>query len=620
MDEAQWGGYVRRLRRHFPRLFARLHRLYGHLYDFFYHLEHILGTATTMWLEREDELKGLDALREHNPLWFQSNRMVGGVGYVSLFAGDLNGLRERIPYLKELGITYLHLMPLFRCPEGDNDGGYAISDFRQVDPSLGTMEDLARLARELRQHGISLVLDFVLNHTSDEHEWALKARAGDPEYGDFFYVYPDRQMPDAIERTTRAIFPDEHPGRFTYRPRMKKWVWTTFHSYQWDLNYGNPAVFDAMAGEMLFLANQGIEVLRLDAVAFLWKRVGTSCENLPEAHVLIQAFNALVQIAAPATVFKSEAIVHPDEVAKYISPEECPLSYNPLLMALLWEALATRDVRLLRNSMKKRFPIPAGCAWVNYIRCHDDIGWTFSNEDAAELGISGDDHRRFLTRFYTGRFEGSFAAGVPFQEDPLTGDARVSGTAASLAGLEKALQEDNPLYIDHAVRRLLMLHGVLVTLGGIPLIYLGDEIGQLNDYGYRESPEKDGDSRWVHRPSFTWKEAEERNLPESVRGRLFQGLLRLLRIRKQTPAFSGGDTDFVDPGNDHVFAWFRQSEEWSVMCLANFSEHPQTLAANRLRLVGLKKTVTDLLSGRTIIATNVLELEPYQLMVLLGVR
>lgn len=620
VDEGEWAAYCGRLQQHFPRLFVRLHHLYGHQYDFFYHLESILGTTTEMWMERPDDLKALDALRVRNPLWYQSNRMVGAVCYVSLFAGTLNGIREKIPYLKELGITYLHLMPLFRTPEGDNDGGYAVSSFRETAPDVGTMEDLARLAAELRQHGISLCLDFIFNHTSDEHEWALKARAGDPEYQAFFHVYPDRVVPDQVERTTRAIFPDEHPGRFTYRPRMRKWVWTTFHSYQWDLNYSNPAVFEAMTAEMLFLANQGVEVLRLDAVAFLWKQLGTSCENLPEAHIVIQACNAIVSIAAPAMVFKSEAIVHPDEVARYINTEECQLSYNPLLMALLWEALATRSVRLLRHSMQKRFAIPAQCSWVNYIRCHDDIGWTFSDEDAAELGMNGHDHRSFLTRFYTGRFQGSFAAGVPFQEDPATGDARVSGTAASLCGLERATEEGNPLYLEHAIRRILMLHGVIMTVGGIPLIYLGDELGQLNDYGYRESPEKDGDSRWVHRPPFHWTDAERRADPDSVCGRLFQGILRLIRIRQDTPAFARGDTEFVDPGNDHVLAWFRQNEDWSVMCLANFSDHPQTLQANRLRHVGLKKTVTDILSGRTIIATSVLEMEPYQFMVLLGVR
>ncbi len=331
---------------------------------------------------------------------------------MDLFAGTLKGIQEKVPYFKELGLTYLHLMPLFRCPEGENDGGYAISSYREVNPALGTMQELSNLAQLLRKEGISLVLDFVFNHTSNEHEWALKARAGDPEYQAYYYMFDDRTMPDAYERTLREIFPEEHPGAFTYFSDVGKWVWTTFHSNQWDLNYSNPVVFNRMAEEMLFLANAGVEVLRLDAVAFLWKQMGTNCENLPEAHMLIQAFNAIARISAPALIFKSEAIVHPDEVVRYIHPKECQISYNPLLMALLWNTLATRQTDLLTFSMQERFRIHPQCAWVNYVRCHDDIGWTFSDEDAAQLGINGFDHRRFLNDFYTGKFPGSFCARI----------------------------------------------------------------------------------------------------------------------------------------------------------------------------------------------------------------
>src|SRR5512135_531738 len=477
MTADQWQAFTQRLNAHFPRLFKLLYRVYGQQYDFFYYLEELLHIAARMWLARSDQLKTLDVAREQNPQWFQSNQMLGGVCYVDLFAGNLNGVRSKIPYFKELGLTYLHLMPLFRCPEGNNDGGYAVSSYREVDPKLGTLDQLRELACELRANGISLVLDFVFNHTSDEHAWALKARSGDREFQDYYRMFPDRTMPDAYERNLREIFPDEHAGAFTYFPDIERWVWTTFHTFQWDLNYANPAVFNAMAEEMLALANVGVEVLRLDAVAFIWKQLGTGCENLPEAHLLIQAFNAVARIAAPAMLFKSEAIVHPDEVVKYIQSDECQLSYNPLLMALLWNSLATREVRLLRLALRERFKLPAGCAWVNYVRVHDDIGWTFSDEDAARLNINGFNHRKFLNDFYTGRFPGSFARGLPFQENPKTGDCRISGTCASLAGLEKALCEETEAEVELAVRRILMIYGIVLTAGGIPLIYLGDEIG-----------------------------------------------------------------------------------------------------------------------------------------------
>jgi amylosucrase/maltose alpha-D-glucosyltransferase/alpha-amylase len=620
VDEGEWYAYVQRIHTHFPRLFRLLHRLYGSEYDFFYYLEDILATATGMWVSRPAELKALDVMREADPHWYQSHRMIGAMCYVDLFAENLAGIREQIPYLTELGVTYLHLMPLFASPQGDNDGGYAVSSYREVDPSIGTMEELAQLATELRHHGISLVLDFVFNHTSDEHDWARRALAGDSEYQEHYRMYPDRQQPDAFEQTIRSVFPDEHPGCFTYRSSIRKWVWTTFHNYQWDLNYENPAVFSGMVGDMLFLANRGVEILRLDAVAFLWKRLGTSCENLPEAHILIQAFNAVFKIAAPALEFKSEAIVHPDEVARYISEDECPLSYNPNLMALLWNTLATRDVRLMRHSLQKRFSLPPGCAWVNYVRCHDDIGWAFSNEDAQAIHIKPRDHRRFLNEFYTGRFPGSFARGLPFQDDPASGDARISGTTASLCGLEKALEKQNPDEQDLAVRRILLLHGVIYTIGGIPILYLGDEIGMLNDYTYSESPEKDGDSRWVHRPAFDRERAKLRRDPQSVSGRVFGGLLRLAQIRQQNLAFTRAETQIVDAGNDHVFGYFRQHGTQSVLVLANFSERQQTVAAKRLRLLGLRKTLTDVLAGKTVVATQQLMMEPYQLMILMGVR
>lgn len=620
VDEGAWQAYVQRIRVHFPRLFKLLHALYGHYYDFFYHLESILGTATQMWVERPDELKALDVMREADPHWYQSHRMVGAMCYVDRFAGNLAGIRQRIPYFTELGLTYLHLMPLFRAPEGDNDGGYAVSSYREVNPALGTMEELAELAGELRRHGISLVLDFVFNHTADEHEWARRALSGDPEYQEYYRMYPDRTQPDAFERTITSVFPEEHPGCFTYRNRIRKWVWTTFHNYQWDLNYENPVVFNRMAEEMLFLANQGVEVLRLDAVAFLWKRLGTSCENLPEAHLLIQAFNAVCRIAAPALEFKSEAIVHPDEVAKYISEDECPLSYNPNLMALLWNALATREVRLLRHSLQKRFAVPPGCAWVTYVRCHDDIGWAFSNEDAEEIRVNPRDHRRFLAEFYTGRFPGSFARGLPFQENPDTGDARISGTTASLCGVEKAMEENDPQELELALRRILLLHGVIFTIGGIPLLYLGDELGTLNDYTYTQFPEMDGDSRWVHRPIFNWERAEQRRAPESVPGRIYAGLLRLVQIRQQNLAFTRAETEIVDAGNDHVLGYFRHHDEQSVMILANFCEQEQSVAGRQLRLLGMRKTFTDIVAGKTITATQTLFLEPYQFLVLVGIR
>ena len=603
--------FLNRVNEHFPTAFEHLYNLYGNQYDFFYHLEQILGNLIDLAAARPADLRALDQQREQNPNWFQSEKMLGGVCYVDLFAGNLQGLREKIAYFRELGLTYLHLMPLFKAPEGNSDGGYAVSSYREVNPQLGTMDELAALAAEFRANGISLVVDFVFNHTSDEHDWAKKALAGDPAYQDYYFMFPDRTIPDQYEQNLREIFPEHRRGNFNFRTEVNQWVWTTFHNFQWDLNYSNPSVFNAMLGEMLTLANNGVEILRLDAVAFIWKQMGTSCESLPQVHWIIQAYNALGRIAAPAMIFKSEAIVHPAAVASYISPEEAPVSYNPTLMALTWEALATREVKLLRKSMEHWFALPDGCAWVNYVRSHDDIGWTFADEDGQELGINGFDHRLFLNAFYNGRFPGSFAKGLPFNLNPVTQDMRISGTAASLAGLEQALSINDPLYIDNAIKRIVMVYSVAMSAGGIPLIYLGDEIATLNDYTYQSNHNKAEDSRWVHRPHFDWQRAEKRHDATTTEGRVFSGLKQVIAVRKATPALAGGKAAFFDCGNGHILSYTRGGK---VLVLANFSEHPQSIPANALRaqLPQLVTHAVDVVTGQTVSIGETFTLNPYQ--------
>lgn len=593
----EWMRFLTRLEDNYSSLFSLYSSLYASQYDFFYHLESLLSTITRMWFERPDDLKALDLIREMDPLWFQSNNTFGGVCYVDLFAGNLTGIREQIPYYKELGLTYLHLMPLYKTLEGENDGGYAISSYREVDSRLGSMQELIALATELRENGISLVLDFVFNHTSDEHDWALKAISGDIDYQEYYRMYPDRLMPDAYEQNLREIFPDEHPGAFTYREELGKWVWTTFHSYQWDLNYANPVVFNRMIGEMLFLANAGVEVIRLDAVAFVWKQMGTSCENLTEAHTLIKAFNVVKRIAAPSLVFKSEAIVHPDEVVKYIAPDECELSYNPLVMALLWESLATRKTQLLRQALSERYDINEQCSWVNYVRSHDDIGWTFSDEDASRLGINGYDHRKFLNDFYTGIFPGSFARGLPFQSNPKTNDMRISGTTASLAGLEKALEEETSNEVDMAIRRILLVYGIVMSLDGIPLIYLGDEVGILNDYSYRKDSVKFTDSRWVHRSERDIVQVEKRKRKGTIENQICLGIKKAINIRKTNDVLSNGDMEVMDLGNEHILGFVRFNGTKRVIVIANFSEAEQLISEQIFRIYGASEYLYNLATG-----------------------
>ena len=425
-----------------------LGRLYGGVADVHKLATQLVLDALQAAAARPADLRRLDRRREIDPAWFQRSRMIGYVCYADRFAGSLPGIRQHLDYLVELGVTYLHLMPLLRPRAGESDGGYAVADYDQVDPRIGTMADLQALAGDLHERGMALCVDLVLNHTAREHEWARKALAREPGYREMYLIYPDRTEPDAYERTLPEVFPDIAPGSFT-QVRGLGWVWTSFHEYQWDLNYANPAVFRAMLGTMLALANRGIDVLRLDAVPFLWKRMGTDCQNQPEAHLLLQAFRALTRLAAPGLVLKAEAIVSPEMLAPYLGGHdrfrpECDLAYDNQLMVMLWSSLATRDVRLAERALSHRRAAPAPTSWVTYVRCHDDIGWAVSDADAAAAGIDGFAHRRFLSDFYAGRFPGSFGRGALFQDNPATGDARISGMAASLCGIEAALEARRP--------------------------------------------------------------------------------------------------------------------------------------------------------------------------------
>ncbi|HYA51077.1 MAG TPA: alpha-amylase family protein [Streptosporangiaceae bacterium] len=572
-----------------------LGQVYGGVADLTGFVTELVLDALKAAAERPMALRLLDRRREIDPAWFQRSRMVGYVCYADRFAGSLAGVRRHLDYLAELGVTYLHLLPLLRPREGENDGGYAVEDYDAVDPRAGSMADLEALAGDLRERGIALCVDLVLNHTAREHEWARKAVAGEPAYREMYLVYPDRTQPDAYERTLPEVFPDTAPGSFTKVPGLG-WVWTTFHDYQWDLNYANPAVFRAMLGTMLALANHGIDVLRLDAAPFLWKRMGTDCQNQPEAHLLLQAFRGLARLAVPGLVLEAEAIVGPDMLVQYLGGHdryrpECDLAYDNQLMVMLWSTLATRDVRLAEHALARRRPPPVPTAWVSYLRCHDDIGWAVSDADAASVGLGGPAHRRFLSDFYAGRFPGSFARGALFQENPVTGDARVSGTAASLCGIESALAAGDPDELTHAARRLESMYAVVFSFGGIPLIYMGDELGMCNDPRWREDPAHAGDNRWMHRPPMDWSRAARRSDPGTLEGRVFAAIQGLVGARRSLLALrSGGVTEILPAGNPAVLAYRRvHPRSAPFLSLTNFSDTAQSADAGVIARAGLQQ-------------------------------
>ncbi|MFZ1401437.1 MAG: alpha-amylase family protein [Candidatus Promineifilaceae bacterium] len=610
--------FFQRLDVYWDDLIRPLHHLYGHLPTFEPWLSDTITRIGRAYAQRPNDLHLLDEKRLLQPDWYQKSTMLGYVAYTDRFASNLNGVAEKIDYLNELGVTYLHLMPLLQPRPGANDGGYAVLDYRQVDSRLGSMADLAHLATELRHNNISLCIDLVCNHTAKEHEWANKARAGDATYQNYYLMFPDRTQPDAYEATLREIFPDFKAGNFTYYDDLQKWVWTTFNEYQWDLNYQNPAVFTEMLEIMLYLANQGVEILRLDAVAFMWKRLGTDCENQPEAHLLLQAFRALSRLAAPGLLLKAEAIVSPPQLIPYLgrgvaANKECHLAYHNVLMVMLWSCLAERKAVLATKALQNMPLIPSGASWVTYVRCHDDIGWAITEEDAAQVGLDGYAHRTFLSDFYTGRFEGSFAAGTTFQFNPKNNDRRVNGSLASLAGLETAVTHTNWSEVELAIRRILLLHSLIFAYGGIPLLYMGDEIGLLNDHSYLDNPELANDSRWIHRPFMDWDKAAQRHDAKSVTGRIYSGLCQLVAARKRTKVLHAETAVYpVWANNDHIFALLRDNPRGRLLVLANVTETHQTVSRQRLRELGFTGLLINRLTEQPIDMWQDLTLEPYQ--------
>jgi amylosucrase len=618
-------AFLTRLEQLSADILEPLSQVYGAVTDAGKFATELVLDALHAAAERPAALRLLDRRREIDPAWFQRSRMIGYVCYTDQFAGTLAGVRQHLDYLAELGVTYLHLMPLLRSRDGENDGGYAVADYDATDPRIGTMTDLQALAGDLHERGMVLCIDLVLNHTAAEHKWARKALAGEPGYRERYLIYPDRTEPDRYERTLPEVFPDLAPGSFTEVSGLG-WVWTTFHDYQWDLNYANPAVFRAMLGTMFALANRGVDVLRVDAAPFLWKRIGTDCQNQPEAHALLRAFRALTRLAAPGLVLKAEAIVSPEMLVPYLGGHdrfrpECDLAYDNQLMVMLWSSLATRDVRLAEAALSRRRPAPGPTSWVTYVRCHDDIGWAVSDADAGAAGLDGFAHRRFLSDFYASSFPGSFARGVLFQDNPATGDSRISGMAASLCGIEAALEGGDPGALTAAIRRLESMYAVAFSFGGIPLIYMGDELALCSDAGWAADPAHEHDNRWMHRPLMDWDAAARRHDPGSLEGRVFAAIRGLSAARRSLLALrSGGRTELLPTENRSVLAYHRTHPRSApFLALTNFSDVTQAVGTGIIARAGLYEPAhVHSSTGRLSISDGRIELAPWSFLWLSG--
>ena len=585
--------------------------LYKELYQFHpaqeKYFQEALDTIIQAYIDRTPQLKKKDIEKEAKGHWFLSNEITGMSLYVDRFCGSLAGLPEKLSYFEDLGVNMLHLMPIFESPAGESDGGYAVSNFRKVDARFGDMADLLIAREAMHKKNMYLMLDIVLNHTSHRHEWAEKAKSGDKQYQDYYYMYPDRQLPDQFDRTMPEIFPESAPGSFTYNAETGKWVMTVFHNYQWDLNYRNPEVFVRMLDTLFYYANLGVDLLRIDAPAFIWKELGTTCQNLPQAHTLLRLIKQCVQVATPGMALLGEAIVSPKEIMKYFgtgmyTARECDFAYNATHMALQWDALATGDTKVMLAAQHEIMQKPYGSSWITYTRCHDDIGLGYDDAMIAAAGFNAYEHRRYLKDYFSGALHDSPAVGALFSVNPKTNDARISGSLASLCGLEKAIQRQNGYEIDKSVNKILMMQAHSFFLGGVPMIFYGDEMGYTNDYSYLQDPGKSYDNRWMHRPIIDWNKNAKSQQEGSLEHRIFQGTKKLIQIRKSIPAVADQkNLTWLTPHNVHVAGYLRSYGKQQLFGVFNFSDQAAFLTWFAFKEKGFKpSTLYDHWRGETL--------------------
>lgn len=568
--------FVQRMEKHQDELRWLYMELYGN--DAMY--AELCEQMHDYYSKRSTELRKRDIKKEKNPDWFKEKEMLGMMLYIDNFAGDLKGVERKLSYLKECNVNCIHLMPFLDTPKGKSDGGYAVADFRKVRPDLGTMKDLARLTEKCHENDMNVCMDFVMNHTSEEHEWAKRARAGEGEYMSRYFFYDNGDIPARYEETVPQVFPTTAPGNFTWLPEIGHYVLTTFYPYQWDLNYRNPRVFNEMMYNFLFLANQGMDIIRIDAVPYIWKELGTSCRNLKEVHTIVRMMRMIAEIVCPSVILLGEVVMEPEKVVPYfgtVEKPECHMLYNVTTMATTWNSIATRDIRLLKKQMDIVSRLPKQYTFLNYLRCHDDIGWGLDFDTMKQWGMEEPSHKRYLNDYFTGKIADSISRGELYNDDPVTQDARFCGTTASMCGIEAAGFEGNAEKMQTAIQEDLMLHAYMLTQSGIPMLYSGDELGQVNDYSYKEDAEKVSDSRYLHRGAFLWELADKRKDLSTVQGKLFQILNRLEQIRRQENVFSQeAEVYTYDVHNDSILGILREYKGERFIALFNFSEREQT--------------------------------------------
>lgn len=574
-----------------PVLKDRLQDLYGNSAHYDTWLQAFVKSICIEAFNRPPHLRQQDQERATNPNWHLELGLAY-VAYADHFAGGLRGVIDRIPHLKDMGVGYLHLLPFLKAGPPPNDGGFAVASFEDVDPRLGSNEDLAALLAALRAAGISLCCDFVLNHVSDHHPWALAAKRGNESARRRFHWLATPSEVAEHERHLKQIFPETAPGNFTWVPECQAYAWTTFYPFQWDLNYAEPEVFSDIALALLRLANRGIDAFRLDSTAFLWKRLGTPCSNLPQVHSILQALRAVVEIAAPGVLLKAEVIMPTRDLPPYfglasgetmpstaqpsIHQPECHLAYHASLMAASWAALAEEDAAFPKAVLRATPTLPTGAGWLTYVRCHDDIGWGVLRPECLDLNDPDALRLKAASSFFSSSNPESYAEGSPFQSSDPANPHGTNGMLASLVGLHKAHQSGSPEQLELALLRYGLMHALALFVGDLPLVYMGDEFGQANLSPEAIKLRGGDDGRELHRVVWSDSIYQDRLNAGTVSGMAWGVFKRLSQARSRMAAT-------LSHGSCSIYAGISDSQH--LLCLQrgssvglfNFSSQHQIL-------------------------------------------
>ena len=536
----------------FSMYYDELKWLYIELYNNEFTFSRLCDNMEKAYSKRSADLKKLDKVREEDKQWYKSPDMVGTMIYADDFADTLSGVQKKLGFVQKLNINMLHLMPFLDSPKAASDNGKAVSNYKKIRSDLGKMEDLKSLAQACHRKNICICSDFIMNHTSSSHIWAKKAQNGEGEYMSRYFFYDNPDIPNSYDLTVPQVYPATAPGNFTYIPEIDHFVMTTFYPYEWDLNYSNPKVFNEMVNNLLFLANQGIDMFKLKDISYIWKEIGTNCRNLKQVHTIIRMLRIITEVVCPGVLLMGDAEGSLEDIVSYFGTEdkpECHLVIDKDASDTIWHTMATGNCKLIKRRLDKVNTVSKDNIFVNYLRSFDPIDWRLDYDILKEDEIDPAAHRKYLNDFFTGKITEGIAYGEIVNDDPIVMEDKLEGSVMALCGLKTVSASLDDSSIETAIRKIILLYAYLMMEAGIP---------------------------WVHCADI--KTDPKTN---SIRGRLFNELCKLESLRQNERVFNFyADKWTLDTWDEGTLAMGRYFEGQKVIAVFNFTEYDRVAWVN----------------------------------------